>query len=77
MVGGIILHMWWANIAISALVGIVVGNAIGDAIMNWLTTSVSEEGLVLAVVIANISRLVSIAAIFFISLNILKSAGLK
>ncbi|MFC2003084.1 hypothetical protein ACFLV4_03975 [Chloroflexota bacterium] len=65
------------NVAISALIGIVVGNAIGDAIMNWLTNSVSEDGLVLAVVIANVSRLVSIVAIFFISLNILKSAGLK
>ena len=59
------------------IVGIITGNAIGNAIMDWLTNSVSEEGLVLAVVIANVSRLVSIVAIFFISLNILKSAGLK
>lgn len=77
MVDDIMRPMWWVNVAISAVVGIVVGNAIGDAIMDWLTSSVSEDGLVLAVVIANVSRLVSIATIFFISLNILKSAGLK
>ena len=67
------IPMWWVNVALSALVGIVAGNAIGDAIMDWLISSVSEDSLVLAVVIANVSRLVSIAAIFFISFNVLKS----